>query len=189
MICHRSLRKELVCNDGQDNDKDGRTDCGDSDCAGYCERIAEKGAAQQVIPSAAPAKNCKKRGEVTMAGDVPCCSGLTMVPYCDFKGNCYEEFNYCLPCGNNVCDELENKENCAIDCAPETIVPEVEVPAEPEVKADSIDAKIAAEKEKDLAIAQRIKLSPSSTSTIIFMSIIVVLFFLVIILYLYKRKH
>ncbi|MBW2987328.1 hypothetical protein KY336_02145 [Candidatus Woesearchaeota archaeon] len=198
MICQRSLRKELVCNDGQDNDKDGRTDCGDSDCADYCGRIAEKGASQLVIPSSSPAKECKKLGEVTMEGDLPCCAGLKMIQYCDFKGNCYDDFSYCLPCGNNVCDELENEQNCAIDCAPETISEaETEDIAEPEAVAEQepveelseIEKKIAAEKEKDKAVAQLIKMSPSSMSTIIFMSIIFILLFLVVIFYLYKRKH
>jgi hypothetical protein len=129
-----------------------------------------------------------------MQGDVPCCPGLTAVKYCDFKGTCYDDFSYCLPCGNGVCDELENKDNCAIDCAPETLpaigVEEIivesgleEAEPLPEVKTEEKIEEITKQ-----PIALRYKLTPAH-ATILVIGVIILILFILIVLYLFKKKH
>ncbi|MBW3017901.1 hypothetical protein KY325_01945 [Candidatus Woesearchaeota archaeon] len=196
MICQRRSSKELICNDGKDNDADGRTDCGDSDCTEFCETISKReGAAATPSTTTTASKNCKNKGEVTMQGDIPCCPGLTAVKFCDFKGVCYDDFSYCLPCGNNVCDELENKDNCAIDCAPETlpatgvedITIEPDLPEAGPLPEVETEEKIGMITSKP-PLAARYKLTPAH-ATILVIGVIILILFILIVLYLFKKKH
>jgi hypothetical protein len=56
--------------------------------------------------------------------DVACCEGLvkrcgivSSDGSCDITKGGYQDFPWCLPCGNGVCDQFENKCSCPEDCA------------------------------------------------------------------------
>ena len=63
-------------------------------------------------------------GDLAYSGEKECCEGL--VKRCGvefFDGSCDMEGKYsmyntplCLPCGNNVCNQFENRCNCPEDC-------------------------------------------------------------------------
>lgn len=64
-------------------------------------------------------------GKLDYSGEKECCEGF--VKRCGvefFDGSCDREGKYsmynaplCLPCGNNVCNQFENRCNCPEDCA------------------------------------------------------------------------
>jgi hypothetical protein len=72
----------------------------------------------------------KLSGEIPTCGpasyygqDVECCEGLVkrcgiVLPdgSCDTAQGGYQDFPWCLPCGNGICDQFENKCSCPEDC-------------------------------------------------------------------------
>ncbi len=64
-------------------------------------------------------------GELDYSGEKECCEGFVkrcgvefLDGSCDMEGK-YSMYNapLCLPCGNNVCNQFENRCNCPEDCA------------------------------------------------------------------------
>ena len=65
--------------------------------------------------------NCRDENYECTIEDIPCCSGLkgVLLTYEDEEGQCFPPVpcgSICLPCGNDVCDERENRCNCPEDC-------------------------------------------------------------------------
>ena len=66
----------------------------------------------------------KKCGEPAYAGDLDCCAGLVkrcgaefLDGSCDMLGkNSAYGVPICIPCGNGICNQFENRCNCPEDC-------------------------------------------------------------------------
>jgi len=77
----------------------------------------------------------KLPGEIPTCGpisyygqDVACCEGLVKRcgivlsdGSCDTTKGGYQDLPWCLPCGNGICDQFENKCNCPEDCKEEKL--------------------------------------------------------------------
>jgi hypothetical protein len=65
-------------------------------------------------------EQCRGADSECTPQDIPCCSGLSAVPLAIIEedGTCIAALcgTICVPCGNGVCDERENKCNCPTDC-------------------------------------------------------------------------
>ncbi|MFC1663799.1 hypothetical protein ACFL0A_01610 [Patescibacteria group bacterium] len=63
---------------------------------------------------------CRTTNESCTPTNVPCCQGLKEVNLCFFNEEgqviCALCGTICVPCGNDICDENENKDNCPEDC-------------------------------------------------------------------------
>jgi len=76
-----------------------------------------------------------KCGDLAYAGqDVACCPGLVqrcgiefLDGNCDMEGrNSVYDLPICIPCGNDICDQFENRCNCPEDCGTPPDIPLVD---------------------------------------------------------------
>ena len=131
----------LVCADGSEK-KDCPQACVPQDCTSIpLDKCPEQYCA--VMTNCSDEKVCHykmegepaKCGDLAYAGqDVACCPGLVqrcgiefLDGNCDMEGrNSVYDLPICIPCGNGICDQFENRCNCPEDCGTPPDIPLVD---------------------------------------------------------------
>ena len=139
-VCSKDLCR-AVCADGSEK-KDCPKACVPQDCPKiplekcprqFCE-VMTNCSNEQVCHYKMPGEPAQC-GDLAYAGqDVKCCPGLVQrcgIEFidgnCDMEGrNSVYDLPICIPCGNKICDQFENRCNCPEDCGTPPDIPLVD---------------------------------------------------------------